>query len=235
MFNLPCTISATADFERVSFENMQLSTQGSERQRKDILKCSLRFEKLLMERKQTCSDLNDTEILADLVAKYNGFKANSAIKRWQISPDAHQAIHGIIVGMSDEARALIRYNESILRLKRHQLNETVKGCVVLEEQSAQGLVDTGPMSIFELVLSFEKRGHLDLKMTGHNIERPANVQRGEAPDSIVVSQTQHSVFKPTAVQAKSVKGTNVASFLGGKTLRSSQYLTMVWRLLDLSF
>lgn len=108
IFNLPCTISASADFERVSFEAMQLSTQGSERQKKDILKCSLRFEKLLMERKQTCSDLNDTEILADLVAKYISFKANAAIRRWQISPDAHQAIHGIIVGMSDEARALIR-------------------------------------------------------------------------------------------------------------------------------
>lgn len=196
IFNLPCTISATADFERISFENMQLSTQGSERQKKDILKCSLRFEKLLLERKQTCSDMNDTEILADLVAKYNTFKANSAVKRWQISADAHQAIHGIIVGMSDEARALIRahldynkweesghstkqtihancppqktwfykcllwlyqclsllsklgfltistlkhkffsgYNESILRLKRHQLNETVKGCTPFWQQ-----------------------------------------------------------------------------------------------------
>ena len=89
---------------------MQLSTQGSERQRKDILKCSLRFERLMQERKNSGIDhsMNDTEMLADLVSKYNSFKANAAIKKWQVSPDAHAAIHGIIVGMTDEARALIR-------------------------------------------------------------------------------------------------------------------------------
>jgi hypothetical protein len=85
-----------------------LSTQGSERQKKDILKCSLRFEQLLIERKAISRDQNDSEILAELIAKYNSFKANAAIKKWQISPDAHQAIHGIIVGMTSESRALIR-------------------------------------------------------------------------------------------------------------------------------
>ena len=108
VFNLPSTISANRDPEKVSFENMQLSTQGSERQKKDILKCSLRFEQLLMERKAISRDQNGSEILADLITKYNGFKANAAIKKWQISPDAHQAIHGIIVGMTSESRALIR-------------------------------------------------------------------------------------------------------------------------------
>ena len=108
LFNLPATISSSRDPEKVSFENMQLSTQGSERQKKDILKCSLRFEQLLNERKAISRDQNDTEILADLIAKYNGFKANAAIKKWQISPDAHLAIHGIIVGMTSESRALIR-------------------------------------------------------------------------------------------------------------------------------
>ena len=108
VFNLPATISSNRDPEKVSFENMQLSTQGSERQKKDILKCSLRFEQLLIERKAISRDQNDSEILAELIAKYNSFKANAAIKKWQISPDAHQAIHGIIVGMTSESRALIR-------------------------------------------------------------------------------------------------------------------------------
>ena len=34
-FSLPSTITAVVDFETVSFESIQLSTQGAERQRKD--------------------------------------------------------------------------------------------------------------------------------------------------------------------------------------------------------
>lgn len=47
----------------------------------------------------------------------------------------------------------------------------------MEEQSPQGLVDVGPMSMYKLIVSFEKRGHLDLKVTGHIIDRPAAVKR----------------------------------------------------------
>ena len=57
---------------------MQLSSQSSERQLKDILKCSLGFEHLLIVRKAISRDQNDTEILAELIAKYNSFKANAA-------------------------------------------------------------------------------------------------------------------------------------------------------------
>ena len=75
-----------------------------------VLKCALRFEKLIAERKQTeaCKDMNDADILSDLVSRYNSFKANSAIRKWQVSPDQHLAIHGIICGMDSESRALIR-------------------------------------------------------------------------------------------------------------------------------
>ena len=59
------------------------------------------------------------------------------------------------------------------------------------------------MSLFQLVLSFEKRGHLDLKITGHAIDRPANVRRGEAPDCVTVTHQSHSVFKPNADQEMS--------------------------------
>ena len=89
------------------------------------------------------------------------------------------------------------------------------------------------MSLFQLVLSFEKRGHLDLKITGHAIDRPANVQRGEAPDCVNVTHQAHSVFKPNAVAARHVKGTNIAGLIGNKCLAASQYLTMVWRFLGL--
>lgn len=108
MFCLPSAITGSKDFEKVSFENLQLSTQGAERQRKDLLKTALRFETLLNERRKTCSDKNDSELLDELITKYNGFKANAAIKKWQVSPDAKAAIEGIIVGMTEESRGLLR-------------------------------------------------------------------------------------------------------------------------------
>ncbi|CAK9077334.1 unnamed protein product [Durusdinium trenchii] len=97
------------------------------------------------------------------------------------------------------------------------------------EQSPQGLRDIGPMTVYKLLVSFEKRGILDLKLTGHSAERPPAVQRGEQHDSIVVSHSTHSVFRPAGVQAAKLKGTNLAGFIGFKKLASSQYLCLVWR------
>ena len=102
---------------------------------------------------------------------------------------------------------------------------------MLEEQSPQGLSDTGPMSVYQLMLSYEKRGHLDLKITGHAIDRPANVRRGEAANCIEVAHEAHSVFKPNAVPPNNVKGTNIAGLIGNKVLGASEYLDLVWRLL----
>lgn len=75
MFNIPSTVSCPKDAERVSFENLQLSTQGAERQRKDILKTAMRFERLIEERKATSTDMSESDILAELVSKYNNFRA----------------------------------------------------------------------------------------------------------------------------------------------------------------
>lgn len=36
MFNLPVNVSVTTDAEMVSFDSIQLSAQGSERQKKDV-------------------------------------------------------------------------------------------------------------------------------------------------------------------------------------------------------
>ena len=102
----------------------------------------------------------------------------------------------------------------------------------MEEQSPQGLQDVGPMTLYQMIVSFEKRGYLDLKVTGHVVDRPAEVKRGEAPDAITVAHEAHSVFRPNAVQAKSVKGTNIAGLVGMKILAASQYLQLVRRFLD---
>lgn len=114
---------------------------------------------------ESARELNEGEILQELVQKYNGFKANSAIRRWQISPDQQSAIWCIIIGLDEASRNLLRnhldhnkweesgkatkknnymlahfsmvlsgYSESILRLKRHLLNETVKGVTAFWEK-----------------------------------------------------------------------------------------------------
>lgn len=76
----------------------------------EIMKVALRFEKLIQERKaqESTKTQTDGDILNDIICSYNSFKANTALKRWQISPDQHSAILGVIVGMSHESRQLVR-------------------------------------------------------------------------------------------------------------------------------
>lgn len=76
----------------------------------EIMKCALRFEKLILERRRTesCKDQNDQELLQDIVSRYNGYKATAALKRWQIGPDMMSAILAVICGMCAEARQLVR-------------------------------------------------------------------------------------------------------------------------------
>ena len=74
------------------------------------MKVSLRFEKLMHQRRcqPDAERLNDAELLGEIVTKYNSYKANKALKRWQVTPDKHQAMLGIIVGMCPTARDLVR-------------------------------------------------------------------------------------------------------------------------------
>lgn len=104
--------------------------------------------------------------------------------------------------------------------------------VVLEEQGTQGASDGPPSSLFTLIVQLEKRGLLDLKLTGHKIDRPPDVKRGESADRIDVIHETYSVFKPGQVALKTAKQTNLAGLIGYKALSSSQYLTLVWRYLD---
>ncbi|CAK9075622.1 unnamed protein product, partial [Durusdinium trenchii] len=131
MFNLPVNVSVTTDAEMVSFDSIQLSAQGSERQKKDIMKCALRFEKLILERRLTesCRDSNDQELLQSIVNRYNGYKATAALRRWQIGPDMMSAMLAVICGMTSESRDLVRmhldhnkFDESGKCLSFHQVS-----------------------------------------------------------------------------------------------------------------
>ena len=48
--------------------------------------------------------------------------------------------------------------------------------------SRGGVSDSKPMTIFECLVMLEKRGTLDMKLSGHQCQRPASVVRGEDQD-----------------------------------------------------
>lgn len=74
------------------------------------MKLAARFEQMISERRrlEEYKDVNDEELLSSLISRYNSYKANAALKRWQINGDQQSAILGIITGMCSEARALVR-------------------------------------------------------------------------------------------------------------------------------
>ena len=74
------------------------------------LKMATRFEKMLKERMQTeaAQNQNDSEMLQAIVSRYNSYRANAAIRKWQISPDQFQAIWCIIVGLDEISRSMLR-------------------------------------------------------------------------------------------------------------------------------
>ena len=103
----------------------------------------------------------------------------------------------------------------------------------MEEAGPNGNSDTDPMTLYTLLTTLEKRGVLDSKLTGHTVSRPAEVQRGEAPDTMVISHESFSVFKPNPVaKVQNVKASNIAGYIGLRALMSSKYIEMVWRPLD---
>ena len=106
---------------------------------------------------------------------------------------------------------------------------------MLEEQSAHGLVDNGPMTLYQMLVAMEKQGHMDLVLTGHSVQRPAAVARGEESDHFIISHSAHSVFKPNQVAANKLKGTNLAGYIGYTCLANSNFLGLVWRILVLKF
>lgn len=74
------------------------------------MKLAATFEKLIAERRkeEKYRDVSVADILGELVKDYNSYKANAALKRWQLTPDQQSAISGVINGMSAEARQLVR-------------------------------------------------------------------------------------------------------------------------------
>lgn len=90
------------------------------------------------------------------------------------------------------------------------------------------------MSMNKLLLSMERRGILDCKLTEHQMDRPAAVKRGEERDRIEINHEAYSLFKPNAATSKNAKSTNLAGLIGYKRLSGSAHLQLVWRVFGLS-
>ena len=75
-----------------------------------VLKLAARFERLIKERQlcESAKEKNEEELLSYLICKYNSFRANSALRKWQITSDGHQAVWCIIIGMTETSRSLLR-------------------------------------------------------------------------------------------------------------------------------
>lgn len=71
---------------------------------------SLRFEKPMAEHrlKEAVTEITDVELLGKIIDKYNAFKSNAAIRKWQINDDMKRSIEGVIIGMCPEARQFVR-------------------------------------------------------------------------------------------------------------------------------
>ena len=46
--------------------------------------------------------------ICSVIERFNDFKSNAALKRWQITPDQTAAIQGIVLGMTEDSRNLVR-------------------------------------------------------------------------------------------------------------------------------
>ena len=75
-----------------------------------IMKLSQRFELLMHERRSKAGseNISDQDLLSENIERFNDFKSNAALKRWQITPDQTAAIQGIVLGMTEDSRNLVR-------------------------------------------------------------------------------------------------------------------------------
>ena len=54
--------------------------------------------------------------------------------------------------------------------------------MILEETTSNGVADSAPISMYDLIVKMETQGHLDPKISGHTLSRPVAVQRGAEAD-----------------------------------------------------
>lgn len=58
--------------------------------------------------------------------------------------------------------------------------------VVLETstEGSTAVVDSKPLPFYDLYVQLEKKGSIDFAVTGHKVDRPAEVKKGECSDRL---------------------------------------------------
>jgi hypothetical protein len=81
-----------------------------------------------------------------------------------------------------------------------------------------------PLATLRSILQkIEAGGVVDYTLGGHACSRPPAVQQGKAPDSFTVSPDEASplMWRPQVIQAKNLKGANIASHFLYSALKGS--------------
>ncbi|CAK9060296.1 unnamed protein product [Durusdinium trenchii] len=99
--------------------------------------------------------------------------------------------------------------------------------VTMEENSKDGPL----CSLRDALQQVEKNGLVDFSVGGHTCVRPPEVQQGMCDDRFVISADNSNplLFKPNAIQTKSLKAANLASHFSWEAMQASP-LELVWRL-----
>lgn len=91
--------------------------------------------------------------------------------------------------------------------------------MTMQEDQVDGPIQT----LRQALQGFEKKGHVDYTLGGHQCSRPPGVQQGKAEDSFSIKPDPDNllIWKPNMVAAKSLKAANVASSFTWPLLEAS--------------
>lgn len=79
------------------------------------------------------------------------------------------------------------------------------------------------MRLREALQAVERGGMIEYSLGGHHCARPPAVQQGQSDDCFTISPDANNelLWRPNAVQAKALKGANLASHFPYKSLSES--------------
>ena len=88
----------------------------------------------------------------------------------------------------------------------------------------------GPITTIRLMLqTLERKGDVDYSVGGHTCSRPPSVQQGTSTtDFFELKPDEMLLWRPQAVQAKNLKGTNIASHFAYSMLDKSPLQLVPW-------
>ena len=86
------------------------------------------------------------------------------------------------------------------------------------------------MRLRQALQSVERAGMIEYSLGGHHCARPPAVQQGQSDDCFTISADPNNelLWRPNAIQAKALKGANLASHFPYKTLSDSPLVLALW-------